>query len=153
MYNEKVLSIFSNPQNMGRLKNADMVGKAGEVEDGDVVKLYFKLQKDIIKQATFETFGCVSAIVCSSVLTELVIDKSIEQALKLKVEDIVAVVDQLPVGKEHGAELALKALAEAVANHYKELFKAGKIKEDEYNKLTHKEKPKKAAKKVAAKRK
>lgn len=153
MYNDKVLEIFRNPQNYGRIAKADAVGKAGEVEDGDVIKLFVRLKGETIEEAGFETFGCVAAIVSSAVITDLLKGKTLEQALKLKAEDIVKVVDELPLGKEHGAELAVKAVEDLVLNYRKRLVKEGKLSEEEFKKLTANEKVKVKAPKAKASKK
>ena len=152
MYNEKVLEIFRNPQNMGRITKADTVGVAGDVADGDLIKLFIRLDGDTIAEATFETFGCVAAIVSSSIATDLLKGKTLEQALKIKAEDIIKVVDELPVGKEHGAELVVRAIEDAKNTYLKRQLKDGKISDEEYKKLTTKEKPKKAKKQKPAKK-
>ncbi|MBR4745325.1 MAG: iron-sulfur cluster assembly scaffold protein [Clostridia bacterium] len=153
MYNSKVLEIFRNPQNYGRIANADAVGKAGEVEDGDIIKLFVRLKGETIEEAGFETFGCVAAIVSSAVVTDLLKGKTLEQALKLKTEDIVKVVDEFPHGKEHGAELAVKAVEDLVLNYRKRLVKEGKLSEEEFKKLTSNEKVKVKAPKAKASKK
>ena len=152
MYNEKVLEIFRNPQNMGRITKADTVGVAGDVADGDLIKLFIRLEGDTIAEATFETFGCVAAIVSSAIATDLLKGKTLDQALKIKAEDIIKVVDELPVGKEHGAELVVKAIENAKETYLKRQLKDGKISDEEYKKLTTKEKPKKAKKEKPAKK-
>ncbi|MCD6421868.1 iron-sulfur cluster assembly scaffold protein [bacterium] len=121
-YSKKVLQIFRRPKNIGRIKNADGVGKVGNVVCGDVMYLYLKIKPDekgreIIQDAKVETFGCVAAIATSSLLTEKIIGKSIEEALKIKASEIAEELGGLPKIKMHCSFLALDALAEAIYDY------------------------------------
>ena len=122
-YSKEVIKHFNNPHNYGKIKNYDGLGKVGNMICGDEMWLYIKVGKnkekeEIIKDVKFETFGCVAAIATSSVVTDLVKGKTIEQALKIKKEDIVKVLGELPPIKLHCSVLAIDALSEAVYNYF-----------------------------------
>ncbi|MFA5310207.1 MAG: iron-sulfur cluster assembly scaffold protein [Candidatus Paceibacterota bacterium] len=121
-YSKAVLKHFDKPHNYGRIKDYDGLGKVGNVICGDEMHLYIKIaekdKKEIIKDVKFETFGCVAAIATSSVVTDLIKGKTIEQALKVKKEDIVKVLGELPPIKLHCSVLAIDALSEAVYDYY-----------------------------------
>lgn len=122
MYNEKVIEIFRNPKNVGALEDANAIGKVGNASCGDIMKLYLKIKDNIIKDATFETFGCAAAIVSSSVATELIIGKTIEEALALNNNEIIEILGGLPASKIHCSILAKEAIEKAV-NNYKNNIK------------------------------
>ena len=122
-YSKEVIKHFNNPHNYGKIKNYDGLGKVGNMICGDEMWLYIKIsenkeKKEIIKDVKFETFGCVAAIATSSVVTDLIMGKTIEQALKVKKEDIVKVLGELPPIKLHCSVLAIDALSEAVYDYY-----------------------------------
>jgi len=123
MYTQKVLEHFRNPHNFGSIKNPTAVGEVGNLACGDVMKLYLKIAKnkngeDFIKDIKFETLGCAAAIATSSVITDLAKNKTLTDALKIKNEDIVKALDDLPTIKIHCSLLAADALAEAIYNYY-----------------------------------
>ena len=90
MYNEKVTEIFANPKNVGELKDANAVGQVGNAACGDIMKLYLKInENEVIEDASFQTFGCAAAIVSSSVATEMIKGKTVEEALKLENQEIL----------------------------------------------------------------
>ncbi len=127
MYNEKVMQIFSNPKHVGEMKNASGVGMVGNEVCGDIMKLYIKVnEKEEIVDASFKTFGCAAAIVSSSVACDLIIGKTIEEALKLKNSDIIEYIGELPSQKIHCSMLAKEALEEAVKDYRKKQEKLAK---------------------------
>ncbi len=123
LYTKEVLKHFKAPHNYGKIKDYDGLGKVGNMVCGDEMWLYIKIgenkkKEKIIKDVKFETFGCVAAIATSSVVTDLVKGKKIEEALKVKKEDIVKVLGELPPIKLHCSVLAIDALSEAVYDYY-----------------------------------
>jgi len=119
VYNEKVIEIFKNPKNVGALADANAVGQVGNSSCGDIMKLYLKINNDdIIENATFETFGCAAAVVSSSVATEIIKGKSINEALNLNNQEIIEYLGGLPTSKIHCSVLAKEAITKAV-NDYK----------------------------------
>lgn len=121
MYSKKVLENFQNPQNMGEIKNPDAVGKVGNTVCGDVIWLYLKINKNIITDIKFKTFGCVAAIATSSMLTQLVKNKTLDEALKVTDKDIIEKLDGLPAIKHHCSLIARKALIMAIEDYKKTL--------------------------------
>ena len=120
MYNAKVLEIFKNPKNVGSLKGANGIGKVGNASCGDIMKIYLKISDDgIIEDAKFKTFGCAAAITTTSVATELIKGKTIEQALEVKNSQIVEILGGLPAQKIHCSILAEEAIKAAVEDYYK----------------------------------
>lgn len=101
MYSEKVLDHFSNPRNVGEIENADGVGEIGNAKCGDIMKMYLKIDDGIITDAKFKTFGCGAAVATSSMATELIKGKSIDDALKLTNDAVVEALDGLPAVKIH----------------------------------------------------
>jgi len=123
LYTPKVMAAFKNPHNYGKMKNADGIGKVGNIVCGDVMWLYIKVAEnskgqEIIKDIKFETFGCVAAIATSSMITDLAKGKTIEQALKIKKDDIVKKLGGLPSVKYHCSVLAVDALVEAIYDYF-----------------------------------
>lgn len=122
LYTEKVMEHFRNPHNMGRIKNPDAVGRAGNILCGDTMQLYLKIDRDrkgreIIKNISFKTMGCVAAIATSSVITDLVKGKSLEKAIEFNREEIVKNLGGLPPIKIHCSVLAVDALYEAIYDY------------------------------------
>lgn len=122
LYTKKVIKYFKKPHNYGRMKNPDGVGKVGNPVCGDVMWLYIKIGKnkkgkEIIKDIKFETFGCVAAIATSSVITDLAKRKTLEEAIKIKRDEIVSSLGSLPPIKLHCSVLAASALSEAVYDY------------------------------------
>jgi len=115
-YSEKVFEHFRNPQNMGKIENADGVGTVGNPVCGDLMKLYIKVEDQIIKDIKFQTLGCGAAIATSSILTTLVKGKKIEDALKIGNKDVTKALGGLPKEKLHCSLLAADALKEAVGD-------------------------------------
>ncbi len=120
MYNEKVVEIFTNPKNVGEIKDANAVGQVGNPACGDIMKLYLKINdKGIIEDAKFQTFGCAAAIVSSSVATEMIKGKTVEEALKLENQEILDYLGGLPAHKIHCSVLAKEAIESAIDNYNK----------------------------------
>jgi len=123
IYSKKVMKHFRHPKNMGRLSNPDGIGKVGNIICGDVMWLYIKVGKnkknqEIIKDISFETFGCVAALATSSVITELAKGKTLENALKISKNKVVESLGGLPPVKLHCSVLAADALAEAIYDYF-----------------------------------
>lgn len=118
-YSKKLLDHFFHPKNMGKIKDPDGVGVAGNPQCGDVLKLYIKVKNDIITDIKFETLGCAAAIGVSSVLTEMVKGKTIEEALKIKNDDIIKELGGVPPIKIHCSVLGEQALKKAIENWQK----------------------------------
>lgn len=118
MYSEKVMKYFSEPQNMGEIENADGVGQVGNPKCGDIMKMYLKIEDNKIVDAKFKTFGCGAAIATSSMATEMVIGKSVDEALSITNKAVAEALDGLPPAKMHCSNLAQEAI-EAAINDYK----------------------------------
>ncbi|MBU0646794.1 MAG: iron-sulfur cluster assembly scaffold protein [Patescibacteria group bacterium] len=119
MYSKKVIQHFQKPHNQGQIKNADAVGRVGNPACGDIMKIYLKIKDKTIKDVKFETMGCAAAIAVSSVLTDLVKNKTLVEALKVDNDKIVKELGGLPEQKIHCSMLAVKALKKAVDNYQK----------------------------------
>jgi len=124
VYSEKVIEHFKNPRNMGEMEDADVIGKVGNTACGDVLVVYLKIEKnkedkDYIKDIKFQTFGCIAAIAVSSVLTEMVKGKTIEQAKKLNNKELVKELGGLPPIKHHCSLLGAEALHKAIEEYEK----------------------------------
>jgi len=124
LYSKQVLKHFKSPQNVGKIKNPDALGKVGNLTCGDVMYLYLKIGKnkkgkEIIKDVKFETFGCTVAIANTSLLTTMVKGKTLEQAQKITKDDLVKKFKNVPLIKVHCSLLAIDALSEAIYGYYK----------------------------------
>ena len=117
-YSEKVMDHFANPRNVGELENANGIGEVGNSKCGDIMKMYLRIEDNIIKDVSFKTFGCGAAIATSSMATELVKGKSIEDALKLTNKAVVEALEGLPPAKLHCSVLAEQAMKSAIADYY-----------------------------------
>ncbi len=117
MYNEKVLKVFQNPSNAGELQDANGVGTIGNASCGDIMKIYLKIVDDVIVDAKFKTFGCAAAIATASVATDMVIGKTVDEALKIKNADVVDFLGGLPPQKIHCSVLAEEAIHAAVEDY------------------------------------
>ncbi|MBT3354596.1 MAG: Fe-S cluster assembly scaffold protein NifU [Candidatus Scalindua sp.] len=118
-YSEKVMDHFMEPRNMGDIKDADAVGTVGNPACGDVMRLYLKVEGDKIVEAKFKTFGCGAAIATSSMSTEMIVGKTLDEALEVTNEAVAEALDGLPPNKMHCSVLAQEAI-EAAIKDYKE---------------------------------
>lgn len=118
LYSEKVMDHFSNPRNVGEIDNADGVGEVGNAKCGDIMKIFLKIDDGIITDAKFNTFGCGAAIATSSMATELIKGKSIDEALKLTNKAVVEALDGLPPVKLHCSVLAEEGVKMALQDYY-----------------------------------
>ena len=127
-YNDKVIDHYSNPRNVGEIENASGIGEVGNPVCGDIMKMYLKIENNIITDIKFKTFGCGAAIATSSISTELIKGKTVEEALKLTNKDVVNELGGLPPVKLHCSVLAEEAIHEAIADYYR---KQGTLSEEE----------------------
>lgn len=125
MYSEKVMDHFSNPRNVGEIKDADGIGTVGNPVCGDLMTIYIKVKDNIIEDIKFKTFGCGAAIATSSMVTELAMGKTIEEALSITRNDVANELEGLPPVKMHCSNLAADALHAAI-NDYKKRLKERK---------------------------
>ncbi len=119
MYSDKVMDHFSNPRNVGELENANAVGEVGNAKCGDIMRIYMLIEDDIIKDIRFKTYGCGAAIATSSMATEIVKGKSINEALSLTNKAVAEALDGLPAPKLHCSVLAEEAIKSAIADYYR----------------------------------
>ena len=118
LYSEKVMDHFSNPRNVGEIEDANAVGEVGNMKCGDIMKIYMKIENDIIIDIKFKTFGCGAAVATSSMATELVKGKTIGEALALTNTAVVEALEGLPPVKLHCSVLAEEAIKSAIADYY-----------------------------------
>lgn len=118
LYSEKVMDHFMNPRNVGIIENPDGVGEVGNAKCGDIMKIYLKIDNNIISDVKFETFGCGSAIASSSMATELIKGKPISEALELTNKAVAEALDGLPAHKMHCSVLAEQAIRSAIKDYY-----------------------------------
>ncbi|MGN0804088.1 MAG: Fe-S cluster assembly scaffold protein NifU [Candidatus Coproplasma sp.] len=118
LYSEKVMDHFTNPRNVGKIEDADGVGEVGNAVCGDIMKIYIKVEDGIITDVKFNTFGCGSAIASSSMATEMIKGKPIEEALTLTNKAVAEALDGLPAHKMHCSVLAEEAIRSAVKDYY-----------------------------------
>ena len=118
LYSEKVMDHFRRPRNVGDIPNADGVGEVGNAKCGDIMKMYLKIGDGVIVDVKFETFACGSAIATSSMATELIKGKRVEEALKLTNQAVVEALDGLPAHKIHCSVLAEEAVRAAIKDYY-----------------------------------
>ena len=126
MYSKKVLDIFKQPKNVGLIKNASGVGQVGNAKCGDIMRIYLKIEDNIIVDAKFKTFGCVAAIVSTDIACDKLKGKTVEGALKITNEDILKEMGEIPTNKIHCSVLAKEGIEEAVKDYYKKLEKQNK---------------------------
>lgn len=117
MYTEKVMDHFHNPRNTGEIENPDGVGVVGNPVCGDVMSIQIKVKNNILTDVKFKTFGCAAAIATSSMVTELAIGKTLEEALKITRNDVAESLEGLPAQKLHCSNLAADALHEAINDY------------------------------------
>lgn len=118
LYSEKVMDHFKNPRNVGEIPDADGIGEVGNAKCGDIMRMYIKVKNGIITDVKFMTFGCGSAIATSSMATELIKGKPIEEAVELSNKAVVEALDGLPAHKIHCSVLAEEAIKAAVKDYY-----------------------------------
>lgn len=118
LYSEKVMDHFKNPRNVGVIEDADGVGEVGNAKCGDIMKIYLKIEEDVITDVKFETFGCGSAIASSSMATEMIMGKPVSEALTLSNKAVAEALDGLPPVKMHCSVLAEEAVKVAVRDYY-----------------------------------
>lgn len=118
LYTETVMDHFANPRNMGSIENADGVGEVGNAKCGDIMKIYLRIKDGIIEDVKFETFGCASAIASSSISTEMIKGKTLEEALKVTNKEVVEKLGGLPPHKIHCSVLAEEAIKSAIKDYY-----------------------------------
>lgn len=119
LYSDKVLDHFTNPRNVGEIEDADGVGEVGNAKCGDIMKMYLRIRGGIIEDVRFKTFGCGAAIATSSMATELIKGKPIEEALGLTNQAVVEALDGLPAVKIHCSVLAEQAIKSALSDYYR----------------------------------
>ncbi len=117
MYSEKVMDHFSNPRNVGEIENADGVGTVGNAKCGDIMKIFLKVENDVIVDVKFKTFGCGAAIATSSMATEMVKGKTLDEALQLTNKAVADALDGLPAVKMHCSLLAEEAVKAAIEDY------------------------------------
>ena len=118
LYSEKVMDHFRNPRNIGVIEDANGIGEVGNAKCGDIMRIYLKIEDDIIQDVKFETFGCGSAIASSSMATELIKGKPVAEALELTNKAVAEALDGLPAHKMHCSVLAEEALKKALQDYY-----------------------------------
>ncbi len=118
LYSEKVMDHFRHPRNVGSMENADGIGEVGNAKCGDIMKIYLKIDDDVVSDVKFETFGCGSAIASSSMATEMIKGKPLEDVLKLTNKAVTEALDGLPAHKLHCSVLAEEAIQAAVKDYY-----------------------------------
>ena len=118
LYSEKVMDHFTHPRNVGAIEDANGVGEVGNAKCGDIMKMYLKIRDNVIEDAKFETFGCGSAIASSSMATELIKGKTIDEALAVTNKQVVEALGGLPAYKLHCSVLAEESIKSAVKDYY-----------------------------------
>lgn len=118
IYSEKVMDHFANPRNVGEIEDADGVGEVGNAKCGDIMKMYIKVNDGIITDVKFKTFGCGAAVATSSIATEMIKGKKIEDALKVTNKAVMEALDGLPPQKIHCSVLAEQAMKAALSDYY-----------------------------------
>ena len=119
MYSDKVMDHFAHPRNVGVLEDANAVGQVGNLKCGDIMKIYMKIEDNIIKDVSFQTFGCIAAIATSSIATSMIKGKTVDEALKLTNAEVVEKLGGLPPQKLHCSVLAEEAIKAAVNDYLK----------------------------------
>ena len=118
LYSDKVMDHFRNPRNVGVLEDANGIGEVGNAKCGDIMKMYLKIEDDIIQDVKFETFGCGSAIATSSMATELIKGKPVSEAMQLTNKAVAEALDGLPAYKMHCSVLAEEAIQKALDDYH-----------------------------------
>ena len=138
LYSEVVMDHFMHPRNVGVIEDADGVGQVGNAKCGDIMKIYLKIENDIIVDVKFETFGCGSAIASSSMATEMIMGKSIYEAMELTNKAVAEALDGLPAHKMHCSVLAEEAIKQALKDYFDKNnipYDAEKFKETDHDEL------------------
>ena len=138
LYSEKVMDHFMNPRNVGTIENASGVGEIGNAKCGDIMKIYLKIENNIIEDVKFETFGCGSAIASSSMATEMIMGKSVDEAMELTNKAVAEALDGLPAHKLHCSVLAEEAIKKALKDYFDKNnipYDAEKFKETDHDEL------------------
>jgi nitrogen fixation NifU-like protein len=117
MYSEKVMEHFANPKNMGEIEDASGVGQVGNAKCGDIMRISLKIEDGVIMDAKFKTFGCGAAVATSSMATELIIGKTVQEAVKVSNTAVMAALDGLPIEKVHCSCLAEEAVHSALRDY------------------------------------
>ena len=117
MYTDKVKDHFANPRNLGKMEDADGIGEVGNAKCGDIMKMYLKIDGDVITDVKFNTFGCGAAIATSSIATEMIKGKTVDEALTLTNQAVVEALDGLPPAKIHCSVLAEEAIKAAIDDY------------------------------------
>lgn len=120
-YSSKVMDHFTHPRNVGEIEDASGVGEVGNAKCGDIMKMYLKIEDDVIVDVKFKTFGCGAAIATSSMATELIMGKTVSEALKLTNSAVVEALEGLPPVKIHCSVLAEEAIKSALADYYRKI--------------------------------
>ena len=119
LYSEKVMDHFRNPRNVGVLEDANAIGEVGNAKCGDIMKMYLKIEDDVVQDVKFETFGCGSAIASSSMATEMIKGKPVSEAMALTNKAVAEALDGLPAHKLHCSVLAEEAIQSALEDYYR----------------------------------
>jgi len=125
-YSKKVMDHFFNPRNVGTIEDADAIGEVGNPKCGDIMRMYMKIKDDVITDVKFQTFGCGAAVATSSMVTEMIKGKTIEEALKITNSEVAEALDGLPPIKMHCSNLAESAVKDAIKNYKERKHGTGK---------------------------
>lgn len=123
MYSDKVMDHFMNPRNVGEISEADGIGEVGNAKCGDIMRIYLDIEGDVIKDVKFKTFGCGAAVATSSMVTEMVKGKTIEEGLRITNAAVAEALDGLPPAKMHCSNLAADALHAAIKDYQEKQHK------------------------------
>jgi nitrogen fixation NifU-like protein len=124
-YSEKVIEHFQSPRNAGVIEDADGIGEIGERDCGDLLRVFIKVEKDVVTDVKYQIRGCPAAIACASAMTELAIGKSIEEAMLVSEDDIVEALDGLPDFKLHCSNLGIAGLRKAIMDYFEKFISKG----------------------------
>ena len=126
MYSKKIMDRFANPQNIGRVKGANAIGKVGNAVCGDIMNFSLRIENGIVEDAKFKTFGCVAAIVSSDVACDLIKGKTIDEAKAVTNKQVLEIIGEVPANKIHCSVLAQEAIADAMKDYDKRVAKEAK---------------------------
>ncbi|MFW5746656.1 MAG: iron-sulfur cluster assembly scaffold protein [Nanoarchaeota archaeon] len=119
MYTKKVIDMFQNPQHAGEMENADAVGEIGNVRCGDIIRFNLRIEDDVIKDITFQTYGCVAAIAASEMTCNVAIGKTLDQAYNLTKKQVLEELGEVPLIKHHCASMGIQSLRKAIDEYRK----------------------------------